>query len=84
MKKRLIIDRRFRSEIKAHCGRKQDKQRQSRFDELSEIANEAVRERASVGFSIAAVFMRVRSETRALGGRDRRSFALQKFASKSR
>src|SRR5205814_3149124 len=48
LKERLIIDRRLRSEIKAHCGRYQYKQRQSRFDEFSEIAHE-VRARGNDG-----------------------------------
>ena len=45
LKERLIIDRRFRSEIKAHCGRYQNKERQSRFDEFSEIAHETMTRR---------------------------------------
>src|SRR5215471_7578451 len=45
VKESAVINRRFRSEIKAHCRRKQDKQRQSRFDELSEVTNEAATRR---------------------------------------
>src|SRR6478672_11879742 len=69
VKESAVINRRLRSEIKPHCRRKQDKQRQSRFDELSEVTNEAATRRKSWIFKRCRLHARTGWLRGAPGGR---------------
>src|SRR5262249_56156936 len=62
VEKRTVINRRFGSEIKTHRCRKQNEQRQSCFDQLCKIANEAVaRRRNSRTFNCGRFHAAIRS-----------------------